>query len=80
MEIESSIVYCGESGWLHCPFRRVGGLAVGVEGDGGDNGYEKFYDNIGALIMGRLTYDEVLKQSDDFPYKIRLCRFDENPR
>ncbi|WP_132420535.1 dihydrofolate reductase family protein [Paenibacillus albiflavus] len=44
-----------------------------VEGDGGDNGYEKFYDNIGALIMGRLTYDEVFKQTDDFSYKGKPC-------
>jgi len=30
-----------------------------VAGDG-DNGYQAFYDQVGAVIMGRKTYDEVL--------------------
>lgn len=44
-----------------------------VEGDGGDNGYAKFYGRIGALIMGRLTYEEMLKLSEEFPYKGKPC-------
>ncbi|WP_028563280.1 dihydrofolate reductase family protein [Paenibacillus pinihumi] len=40
-----------------------------VEGDGGDNGYEAFYSTIDTLVMGRSTYEEVLKLSDEFPYK-----------
>ncbi|OPG97465.1 deaminase [Chryseobacterium mucoviscidosis] len=42
-----------------------------VEGDGGDNGYGKFYSTIGSVVMGRLTYEEVLKLSDEFPYADR---------
>jgi dihydrofolate reductase len=44
-----------------------------VEGDGGDNGYAKFYETIGTVVMGRLTYDEVLKLSDEFPYAGKPC-------
>jgi dihydrofolate reductase len=44
-----------------------------IEGDGGDNGYGSFYDTIGTLVMGRLTYDEVLKLSDEFPYAGKPC-------
>ena len=44
-----------------------------VEGDGGDNGYAEFYKTIGTCVMGRLTYDEVLKLSDDFPYANVPC-------
>ncbi|KOY14703.1 deaminase [Paenibacillus xylanivorans] len=42
-----------------------------VEGDGGDNGYSEFYSTIGSVVMGRLTYEEVLKLSDEFPYADR---------
>ncbi|MGY5483800.1 dihydrofolate reductase family protein [Paenibacillus sp. ALE2] len=44
-----------------------------VKGDGGDNGYADFYDTVGTLLMGRLTYEEVLKLSDDFPYAGKPC-------
>ncbi|TKH44623.1 dihydrofolate reductase [Paenibacillus terrae] len=44
-----------------------------VKGDGGDNGYADFYDTVGTLLMGRLTYDEVLKLSDAFPYAGKPC-------
>ncbi|MBJ6361516.1 dihydrofolate reductase family protein [Paenibacillus sp. GCM10012307] len=40
-----------------------------IEGDGGDSGYGAFYSGIDTLVMGRLTYEEVLKLSDEFPYK-----------
>ncbi|WP_068781935.1 dihydrofolate reductase family protein [Paenibacillus sp. GM2] len=44
-----------------------------VEGDGGDNGYSKFYHTVGTVVMGRLTYDEVLKLADEFPYADKPC-------
>ncbi|MBE9913544.1 dihydrofolate reductase [Paenibacillus donghaensis] len=44
-----------------------------VKGDGGDNGYADFYATVGTLIMGRGTYDEVLKLSDEFPYAGKPC-------
>lgn len=44
-----------------------------VEGDGADNGYGQFYDTIGTVIMGRMTYDEVLILTDEFPYADKPC-------
>ncbi|HEY2493413.1 MAG TPA: dihydrofolate reductase family protein [Paenibacillus sp.] len=44
-----------------------------VEGDEVDNGYGKFYDSIGTVVMGRLTYDEVLSLTDNFPYADKPC-------
>ncbi|MGF7049581.1 dihydrofolate reductase [Paenibacillus sp. DS2015] len=44
-----------------------------VEGDESDNGYGKFYDSIGTVVMGRLTYDEVLSLTDVFPYADKPC-------
>ncbi|MGE6555562.1 dihydrofolate reductase family protein [Exiguobacterium artemiae] len=38
-----------------------------VEGDG-DNGYATFMEDVGAVIMGRKTFDEVLILSEDYPY------------
>lgn len=38
-----------------------------VEGDG-DNGYAEFFKTIGAVIMGRKTYEEVLRLETDYPY------------
>lgn len=40
-----------------------------VEGDG-DNGYAEFFKTVGAVIMGRKTYEEVLKLEEGaYPYK-----------
>ncbi|WP_232698678.1 dihydrofolate reductase family protein [Brevibacillus daliensis] len=44
-----------------------------IEGDGGDNGYSKFYNTVGTVVMGRLTYEEVLALADEFPYAERPC-------
>lgn len=44
-----------------------------VEGDGGDNGYEAFYRTIGAVVMGRRTYEQVLVLTDEFPYADKPC-------
>ncbi|WP_225999879.1 dihydrofolate reductase family protein [Paenibacillus sp. BJ-4] len=52
----------GSVDWLH-----------DVKGDGGDNGYADFYDTVGTVLMGRLTYEEVLKLSEDFPYARKPC-------
>ncbi|TCI36247.1 dihydrofolate reductase [Exiguobacterium sp. SH4S7] len=41
---------------------------VEVVGEG-DNGYADFFKTVGAVIMGRKTYEEVLKlASDGYPY------------
>lgn len=54
-----------------------------VEGDGGDNGYAVFYQTIGTVVMGRTTYEDVLKLSEDFPYADRptyvLSRSEQPP-
>lgn len=54
-----------------------------VEGDGGDNGYATFYQTIGTVVMGRTTYEDVLKLSEDFPYADRttyvLSRSEQPP-
>lgn len=44
-----------------------------VEADGGDGGYGEFYKTVGTVVMGRLTYDEVLVLSEDFPYADKPC-------
>ncbi|TCN12082.1 dihydrofolate reductase [Bacillus sp. BK006] len=38
-----------------------------VEGEG-DNGYEAFYQTCDAVVMGKATYDHVLKLTPEFPY------------
>jgi dihydrofolate reductase len=44
-----------------------------VEGES-DNGYEKFYETVDTVLMGRRTYDWILKHEDgDFPYKNKEC-------
>ena len=44
-----------------------------VEGEG-DNGYSEFYDTVDTVIMGRRTYDWLLKQeSESFPYEGKEC-------
>ncbi|WP_145411089.1 dihydrofolate reductase family protein [Paenibacillus xylanexedens] len=42
-----------------------------VEGDGGDNGYAAFYQEIGSVVMGRDTYEVVLTLAEDFMYADR---------
>lgn len=41
-----------------------------IEGNGGDNGYSEFYGTVGSVVMGRNTYEEVLKLADEFPMQI----------
>lgn len=43
-----------------------------VKGEG-DNGYSEFYSQVGTVIMGRKTYEEVLKLADEFPYAGKTC-------
>lgn len=38
-----------------------------VEGDG-DNGYSEFYKQIDTVVMGRTTYDWVMRHTDAYPY------------
>jgi len=40
----------------------------------GDNGFGEFYDTVETIIMGRRTYDWIMKQEDgQFPYKGKEC-------
>lgn len=44
-----------------------------VEGEG-DNGIGEFYETVDAVIMGRKTYDWIVKhEKGEFPYKGREC-------
>jgi dihydrofolate reductase len=44
-----------------------------VEGEG-DNGFSKFYDTVDTFLIGRATYDWIMKtEKGDFPYKGKEC-------
>ncbi|PWJ43985.1 dihydrofolate reductase family protein [Sediminitomix flava] len=46
-----------------------------------DYGYQEFYSQIGSVIMGRKTYDEILSYGVDWPYsdsKSYIFSFNEN--
>jgi dihydrofolate reductase len=44
-----------------------------VEGEG-DNGYSEFYEEIDTIIMGKRTYDWIMKhEKGQFPYKNKDC-------
>jgi dihydrofolate reductase len=42
-------------------------------GEGGEPGYERFYRDIGALVMGSVTYEWILDQLDGWPYEGKPC-------
>jgi len=44
-----------------------------VEGEG-DNGFANFYDTVDTFLLGRLTYDWIMKEEKgNFPYKGKEC-------
>ncbi|OIJ17199.1 hypothetical protein BKP37_01310 [Anaerobacillus alkalilacustris] len=44
-----------------------------VEGEG-DNGYSEFYDTVDTILMGKKTYDWIMKHEEgEFPYKNKEC-------
>ncbi|WP_342746759.1 dihydrofolate reductase family protein [Virgibacillus phasianinus] len=44
-----------------------------VEGEG-DNGFSEFYDTVDTILMGKRTYDWIIKQeTGEFPYKGKEC-------
>ncbi len=44
-----------------------------VEGEG-DNGYSEFYNTVDTIIMGRKTYDWIMKEEKGhFPYENKKC-------
>ena len=44
-----------------------------VEGEG-DNGFAEFYETVDTVLMGKRTYDWVMKQDiQEFPYKNKEC-------
>ncbi|MEC5425635.1 dihydrofolate reductase family protein [Virgibacillus sp. C22-A2] len=43
------------------------------EGEG-DNGYSEFYDTVDTVLIGKKTYDWIIKhETGDFPYKNKEC-------
>ena len=48
----------------------------------GDNGYESFYNTVDTILLGRKTYDWILREvgKDHFPYRgKRCCVFTSTP-
>jgi len=44
-----------------------------VEGEG-DNGYSAFYETVDTVLMGKKTYDWIMKhETGEFPYKNKEC-------
>ncbi|MCT8136908.1 dihydrofolate reductase [Anaerobacillus sp. CMMVII] len=44
-----------------------------VEGEG-DNGYSEFFETVDTIIMGRRTYDWIMRyEKGDFPYRNKNC-------
>lgn len=44
-----------------------------VEGEG-DNGYSEFYETIDTIILGRRTYEWIMRvENENFPYKNKKC-------
>ncbi|MDQ0253537.1 dihydrofolate reductase [Evansella vedderi] len=44
-----------------------------VEGEG-DNGYAKFYETVDTVLIGKKTYDWIMKhETGEFPYKNKEC-------
>lgn len=44
-----------------------------VEGEG-DNGYSEFFSTVDTILMGKKTYDWVMRHEDgEFPYKNKEC-------
>ncbi len=44
-----------------------------VEGEG-DNGYGEFYETVDTILMGRKTYDWIMKhEKGEFPYQGKKC-------
>lgn len=44
-----------------------------VDGEG-DNGYSTFYETVDTILLGRRTYDWIMKNQDgDFPYPNKEC-------
>lgn len=46
---------------------------LSIDGEG-DNGYSKFYDTVDTILLGRVTYDWIMKhEQGNFPYKGKEC-------
>jgi dihydrofolate reductase len=73
MEKSNVILYIAMSldGYIARPDGAVDWLDD-VEGDG-DNGYSEFYSKVRTVVMGRKTYEEVLRLTDEFPYAGKPC-------
>ena len=55
-------------------------FAAQEEGPAEDLGYEEFYDGIGTVLMGRITYEQVLTFDVDYPYAGRAGYVFSNTR
>jgi len=58
-------------GYIARPDGGIDWLAV-VERPGEDYGYRRFYDSVGALVMGRKTYD-IARGFPEWPYAGKRC-------
>jgi dihydrofolate reductase len=45
----------------------------GADSDAEMGGYDSFYEGIGALVSGSVTYEWVLRHVDDWPYAGKPC-------
>ncbi|CAD5108733.1 dihydrofolate reductase family protein [Zestomonas carbonaria] len=59
-------------GYIARPDGRVDWLRP-IEDAGEDYGYHDFYSGIDALLMGRVTYETILKYADKWPYPGKTC-------
>ncbi|MBD3107560.1 dihydrofolate reductase [Bacillus sp. AGMB 02131] len=46
---------------------------LNVDGEG-DNGYSEFYESVDTILLGKRTFDWIMKQdTEEFPYKNKKC-------
>ncbi len=60
-------IACSFDGYIAKPGDDLSFLSL-VEKQGEDYGYSVFYNTVDTVIMGRKTYDWVMKQADVFPH------------
>ncbi|AYC33750.1 dihydrofolate reductase [Pseudomonas cavernae] len=59
-------------GYIARPDGRVDWLRP-MEDSAEDHGYNEFYASVDALLMGRVTYETILKYADQWPYPGKTC-------
>lgn len=65
-------IACSLDGYIAAPDESLQWL-FDFEGEG-DNGYSEFYDTVDTVLMGKRTYDWIIREMpDEFPYKGKEC-------